>query len=601
MTAPFFHGRDMFFSVIVPVYNVGPYLRQCLDSLAGQTCRDMEIIAVDDGSTDGSGAVCDEYEERYDFFTAIHQENQGLSAARNAGMAQAQGEWLSFVDGDDWVEPDMLELLQGHILASKADLYRLSYDTVDEAGMVTSENISAEGDTVIEFPDEKSRFRFYYDFFMGSVRVWGGAYRAAIIRENGLTFVDTQQIYAEDLLFNFQYMLNAGKIVYLRDVMYYYRKREGSLTDITCFADRLSRVAELGELAFKSVEAEELPFFQREFYQIYFKLLNRFIVRDAVDVDDVQLKKMLDALCEYPHYLGWMKQIRRRGARFRKYTAGRPWYREDFASAAYLRRRARRNSLFKDPQSHSLAWRFLLFGQNMRYLVRRTTAFEPVFFRDSKRRVAYLSNSKAACSAISASMLGREDIPDDYTVFPLRKRYCTSQPVTWEGWYSFTFVRNPFARLVSCYESKFHTDQTKNRKAMARRSLDFDHYLHGYMKRDPSFPEFVEQVVSIPWRLDNNHFCSQYRKIVEKDGKPKVDFIGRFENLEEEYKPIQEKYGFAPLKVYNKSEHGDWRDYYTTDLAKKVYSKYKKDVKYFGYEQDYRDLLAYCREKERRS
>ena len=97
-------------SVIVPVYNVEPYLRKCLDSIVGQTYRDLEILVVDDGSTDGSGAICDEYkvDERVRVF---HTKNRGLSAARNKGLDEAKGEWIGFVDSDDWIEPDMYEVL----------------------------------------------------------------------------------------------------------------------------------------------------------------------------------------------------------------------------------------------------------------------------------------------------------------------------------------------------------------------------------------------------------------------------------------------------------------------------------------------------------
>ena len=104
-------------SVIVPIYNVEPYLGECLDSLCGQTLRNIEIIGVDDGSTDGSGALLDEYAAKDKRIIAVHQKNAGVSAARNAGMRLARGEYLAFVDGDDWRErtayEDILQKLQG--------------------------------------------------------------------------------------------------------------------------------------------------------------------------------------------------------------------------------------------------------------------------------------------------------------------------------------------------------------------------------------------------------------------------------------------------------------------------------------------------------
>lgn len=98
-------------SVIVPVYNVEKYLSQCLDSILGQTYEALELILVDDGSPDRSGAICDEYAGKDSRIRVIHQENRGQSAARNRGVAEARGEWICFVDSDDFIHPQMLELL----------------------------------------------------------------------------------------------------------------------------------------------------------------------------------------------------------------------------------------------------------------------------------------------------------------------------------------------------------------------------------------------------------------------------------------------------------------------------------------------------------
>ncbi len=580
----------MFFSVIVPVYNVAPYLRECLDSLVGQTCRDREILLVDDGSTDGSGAICDEYAAKDSCVTVIHQENQGLSGARNTGLNLASGEWIAFVDSDDWAEPDMLEKLQGHILASGADLYRLSYWIVSQAGDLLGRFSMAKEDTVFSLPDERSRFQYFFDEITRTARVWGGAFRRSIIEERHLRFVDTRQIYSEDLLFSFQFILHAQKIVYLHDLPYYYRKREGSLTALTDFETRIPRVAVLGERAYQTVVSEQLSYFQSHFYLLYFQILNRFILRDGAKFTDAEVRAVLDGVAEEDaFYRDKVRRMQKDDRNLQRFTRGRVWYAKNFGKPDFWEKKERSRFL----------WRMAFFFWNIRARRRGSTDVDPVFFRDPKTRVVYLSNPKAACSSISASMLRREDIPDDYSVFVLRRPYCSSDPRIEEGWFSFTFVRNPFARLVSCYESKFHTDRERNRRALERRFLDFDHYLHGYMKRDQGFAEFVDQVTAIPWRLDNKHFCSQYHRIVGKDKKPKVEWIGKVEDLPAAYEPICETYGFAPLKVYNQSDHGDWREYYTTRLAKKVYRKYKKDVKYFGYEREYRDLLVYCKAKGR--
>ena len=98
-------------SVIIPVYNVSRYLPKCLDSVISQTWRNLEIIVIDDGSTDGSGSICDQYAKRDDRIKVIHSPNRGLSSARNLGLDNLRGQFISFIDSDDWIEPDAVETL----------------------------------------------------------------------------------------------------------------------------------------------------------------------------------------------------------------------------------------------------------------------------------------------------------------------------------------------------------------------------------------------------------------------------------------------------------------------------------------------------------
>ena len=109
-------------SVIVPVYNVERYLRRCVDSILHQTYRNLEVLLVDDGSTDASGAICDEYAAQEEHVTAVHQKNGGLSAARNTGIERAKGTYLCFVDSDDFLDSRMLETLCRDLQEQDADV-----------------------------------------------------------------------------------------------------------------------------------------------------------------------------------------------------------------------------------------------------------------------------------------------------------------------------------------------------------------------------------------------------------------------------------------------------------------------------------------------
>ncbi len=119
-------------SVVVPVYNVASYLEKCLDSILAQTFQDMEVIVVDDGATDGSGAICDRYARQDPRVRVIHQANGGLSAARNCGIEHASGTYIGFVDSDDYIAPDMYETLLGLLTSQRADIAMCAlYDMYD--------------------------------------------------------------------------------------------------------------------------------------------------------------------------------------------------------------------------------------------------------------------------------------------------------------------------------------------------------------------------------------------------------------------------------------------------------------------------------------
>lgn len=208
------------FSIIIPVYNVAPYLRECLDSVLAQMFTDWEAICIDDGSTDGSGAILDEYAKRDKRFRVVHKENGGVSSARNVGMEMAKGEWIAFLDGDDVWAPWALEGVARAIKTNKdADLVR--FDTAnfyesnqhpwDESGPVNCEakiedisrEVSAESATC---------------FFGGKI------YKRNLLA--GIRF-ETYTV-GEDLLFLTQCMMRAKRQVHVQARCYGYRQRMGS-------------------------------------------------------------------------------------------------------------------------------------------------------------------------------------------------------------------------------------------------------------------------------------------------------------------------------------------------------------------------------------
>ena len=126
----------MLFSVIVPIYKIEKYLRRCIDSVLGQTFSDFELILVNDGSPDNCPAICEEYAAKDKRIRVIHKENGGVTSARLRGVVEATGEWIGFVDGDDYVEPQMYERLLDNALKYQADISHCGHQLVFPDGRV---------------------------------------------------------------------------------------------------------------------------------------------------------------------------------------------------------------------------------------------------------------------------------------------------------------------------------------------------------------------------------------------------------------------------------------------------------------------------------
>lgn len=221
------------------------------------------------------------------------------------------------------------------------------------------------------------------------------------------------------------------------------------------------------------------------------------------------------------------------------------------------------------------------------------------FIVNNEKRVIYLKNAKVACSSIKASMYPGSTKDDNSVHLVVRSSGMDKMRLTKEElkYFKFTYVRNPYERLVSCYESKYHTDKKYNTHG---KLLQYDYYLLGYLRKDRGFDNFVRRVVRIPYRFMDSHFQRQYDLIYDTKGRKQVNHIGQYENLAEDFKQIQEKYGLKELPRYNSSggEKRDWRSYYTLETAELVYEKYKKDFECFGYEDSYKDLMAYLKDRE---
>ena len=206
-------------SIIVPVYNVKDYLSKCLQSICGQTYKNLEIILIDDGSSDGSGELCDLFAQRDGRIKVIHQANAGQSAARNRGLAVAQGEFLGFVDSDDWIEPDMYEFLYHLLKENGADISICSHyiETAVKTRVKHSSGqfSSFSREEAIRTLVEDKRIRNY---------MWDKLYKRQLFA--GIYF-PVNRVF-EDIAVSYQIFYKTQKVVMQDCPKYHYVIREGS-------------------------------------------------------------------------------------------------------------------------------------------------------------------------------------------------------------------------------------------------------------------------------------------------------------------------------------------------------------------------------------
>lgn len=238
-------------SVIVPVYNVEKYLPKCVESILAQTFTDFELLLVDDGSTDGSGKICDEYAAKDVRVKVFHTENRGVSAARNLGIRGASADWICFVDSDDWVEGDYLETLFIRRPQNNKSLVC--------QGLYIESEVNPEENTKYSFPENICHFPFDEDWLMRhifnhyNIYIFAKLFNKKTLIENNVYFCEHLTI-CEDLIFFHKYLQFAENISLSHSVNYHYIQRGGvvslskrrhSSDELLCVVDGLLNLNKL--------------------------------------------------------------------------------------------------------------------------------------------------------------------------------------------------------------------------------------------------------------------------------------------------------------------------------------------------------------------
>ena len=242
--------REPLVSVIVPVYNVEKYLKRCLDSIIEQTYKNIEIILVDDGSTDRSGEICDEYKKRDERIVLVRQKNKGVASARNSGLKKAKGELICFIDPDDFVKKEYVDILTKTIKMNNGDIAICGYCLVDEDGNDFRKKKKYTGQLSTYSQEEAMKELFYQKAIDNSLcwRIFKKEVLKGIVFPDGMIFEDYAVMYG--------ILKNASQVLKIDTLLYYYTQRDGSIMHLP-FSERNFDILKVSKLLYNQISLEK--------------------------------------------------------------------------------------------------------------------------------------------------------------------------------------------------------------------------------------------------------------------------------------------------------------------------------------------------------
>lgn len=302
-------SQEIFVSIIVPVYDIEEYLVECIESILAQTWKHFEIILVDDGSTDSSGKMCDEYAEKYNCIFVIHKKNGGLSSARNAGIDVARGNYLAFIDSDDVVHPDYLRELVNIVEKENADLVACDFC------VGTSCQWGETSEIKYDIRRDEDVLERMNDNDVVVTVAWNKLYHAKFFKEYNLRYPEGK--IHEDMFLTPQILHCTNKMVITNQKLYFYRQRKNSIMNSSFSIKQLDsleaiefRIALFTKWDKKELQLKEYESYIRKAKELYRKMKNG---EEEYEQEKKKIKmKMLNILKEKKvvYLLNWKYKIK---------------------------------------------------------------------------------------------------------------------------------------------------------------------------------------------------------------------------------------------------------------------------------------------------
>lgn len=284
--------RENKVSVIVPVYNAEKYVAKSIESLIEQTLKEIEIILVDDGAKDNSGAICDEYAKKDERIVVVHKENGGLADARNAGMKVATGKYIMFLDADDLFEPDSCENMYNMIEKTNSDYVIGNYRMIEEDG-TRYKNPAFDVEKYQEFEIDKNDF--VKSFFIMNSTAWNKIYRTQFLLDNDITFKVPSP--SEDDYFTSMCYIKGKKGYYTSKVIYLYRNCPNSISK-SCSLKYFKGINYAYKMTYNSFKDNN----EINFYRYAYAKKNAYLVCQLIDSEMVTDEEKIQCLKDFEWY-----------------------------------------------------------------------------------------------------------------------------------------------------------------------------------------------------------------------------------------------------------------------------------------------------------
>ena len=330
-------------SIIIPVYNSEKYLRDCLESIVNQTYKNIEIILINDGSKDNSIKIINEYKEKDSRIIVIDRENKGVLNTRIEGFKKANGKYITYVDSDDWIEKDAIEILYNKILEHSSDVVKCEFAYNDSK--IANGNLNTKNDKFIKKDEFEPSFYDMYLVNMNIHTVWAQMFKKELLYKY-IEDIDTSIAMGDDLEINIQLYKNIDSILFIPNTLYHYRYNNNSITNSVKVDNIKKNIIDI----------------TKSYYHLYTNIEN-YNIKDKMKYKQAVMAKIIDEVCNHQINLIGATKNRKKSIEYLK------WYYNEYDVMQTIRNEIKSINFEIDSLAYKIFYKKIYKNINLAYLI----------------------------------------------------------------------------------------------------------------------------------------------------------------------------------------------------------------------------------------